>query len=301
MFVLETQVQGIRVLALGASGQLLGVLGARGPASLWDLPTCKHTGSLGRAEETYHFALAFSPTDLTAVTGHWPKTVKLWSLETRRELAACTLPLKMAGYVGPLAYTADGNHLVLTMASDVGRGAKLAIYRWDLTMREAGSCGKCYVPRLGDLSLAASEQVLLANGNRLGGVTICSPGKRNVKVALPEHRAFAKVSFSPDGRTLAILRARTVRLWDVSTRQVRASWKETRLINAMAFSPGGDILATGGNDGTVKFRDVATGKERASFDWQVGTVTALTFSSDGMLAAVGGDNGKVVVWDVDQS
>jgi hypothetical protein len=50
----------------------------------------------------------------------------------------------------------------------------------------------------------------------------------------------------------------------------------------------------------VKFRDVATGKERAGFDWQLGAIGAVAFSTDGMLAAAGGEHGRVVVWDVDQ-
>jgi WD40 repeat protein len=295
MFVLDTQTRNIRSLALGANGRLLGLHGINTPVYLWDLSQGKHEGNL--VANTPPFFLAFAPTGRTAVTAHWPRTVRLWSLKTRRELAALT---PAGWHAGPLAYAADGNHLLLATVNRAGRGATLEVYRWDLATHAAESCGECHVRQRGGLSLAAGGRVLLANGDRLGGVTICSPGKRNARVALPEHRAFARVCFSPDGRTLAILRARTLRLWDVATRRVRASWKETRLIKALAFSPGGDLLALGGNDGAVKFRDVATGKERAGFDWQVGTVTALTFSPDGMLAAVGGENGKVVVWDVDQ-
>jgi hypothetical protein len=60
MFVLETQVRRIQSLALGANGQLLGLLGLGGPVSLWDLPQRKHKGNL--AAEIRPFLLTFAPT-----------------------------------------------------------------------------------------------------------------------------------------------------------------------------------------------------------------------------------------------
>jgi WD40 repeat protein len=224
--------------------------------------------------------------------------VRLWSLQTLQELAPLTID---KGYTSCLAYTADGKHL-LTGATWYGGGrTEVYVCRWDLATGQPEPCGTCRVRYRGSTALVGGDRVLLANGDRYGAVTICSPGKRNVKVALPERRAFAKVCFSPDGRTLAILRERTLRLWDVAKRRVRASWKENRTINALAFSPSSRTLATGGNDGAVKFRDVATGKEGAGFDWQIGVVSAVAFSPDGMLAAAGGEGGRVVVWDVEEA
>ena len=70
------------------------------------------------------------------------------------------------------------------------------------------------------------------------------------------------------------------------------------MITAAAFSPDGRTLATASNDGTVKFFDAATGKERAAFDWRLGRMSALAFAPDGMTAAAAGERG-IVVWDLD--
>jgi WD40 repeat protein len=176
----------------------------------------------------------------------------------------------------------------------------MAVRWWDPASQELKQTLKWRIPHpASSASFVPGETMLLAVGGGAGLVTVCVPGKKNTRVPLPSRRAAAEVVFSPEGRTLAILRERTLRLWDVKAKEVRASWKEDRTIHALVFSPDGGTLATGGHDGVVKFRDAATGKERAGFDWQLGPVGAVAFSPDGMLAAAGGE-GRVVVWDVDQ-
>src|SRR5262249_34828077 len=64
----------------------------------------------------------------------------------------------------------------------------------------------------------------------------------------------SSVVFSPDGRTLATASAdSTVRLWDVASRQPRATLTgHTGPVASVAFSPDGRILATGSDDATVR-------------------------------------------------
>jgi WD40 repeat protein len=66
-----------------------------------------------------------------------------------------------------------------------------------------------------------------------------------------------------------------------------------------AFHPNGKLLATAGNDKTVKFWDTATWQAAKTFTWAAGRMRSIAFSPDGALAAAGTDTGKVVVWDVD--
>jgi WD40 repeat protein len=78
-----------------------------------------------------------------------------------------------------------------------------------------------------------------------------------------------------------------------------------RGVNAVAFSPDGKTLATGGDDGTVRIWNLATGKEWQVF--QVHPITAepfgkgvraVAFSPDGKTLASGADHDSVKLWDL---
>jgi len=69
------------------------------------------------------------------------------------------------------------------------------------------------------------------------------------------------------------------------------------LVRGVDFSPDGRLLATAGNDGTVRFWNVVTGDTvRVTTDHQ-GSVMDVAFSPDGRLIASAGSDSKVRLWD----
>lgn len=65
-----------------------------------------------------------------------------------------------------------------------------------------------------------------------------------------------------------------------------------------AFSPDGQIVASGGGDCIVKLWDVRTGKKIRSFRRHSGTVLSLAISADGKILASSGNDGTIRLWDV---
>lgn len=93
-------------------------------------------------------------------------------------------------------------------------------------------------------------------------------------------------------------------LWGaaLSPPAVRAQAEELlrhpRAIHALAFSPDGNRIVSGGGDGRVRIYDGTTGAEQADLAGHDGEVLTVSFSPDGRHAASGGVDRTIRVWDV---
>lgn len=123
---------------------------------------------------------------------------------------------------------------------------------------------------------------------------------------LEGQKTLSRVMFSPDGQILASAGSSfdgTIWLWDMPMGGVKRAVLEdhTEAIYGIAFSPNGELLASGSRDNSVRVWDVKTGKELFFSLEHNGEVHSVAFSTDGATLASGGADGKIRLWDVESS
>jgi WD40 repeat protein len=303
MFVLQSEKWHPRLLAFAPDGRTLAAAGLppeAGPWSiwLWDVPTRRPRSILEWDGGVSCLAVT---ADGAALAAAGYGSIRLWDLDTGKE--RWTVPPTRHVRVRGLVPAVDGRSLLAALddASWLLRGSGI-----DFRMLDLGTGQADQVMRLPFRSYAqavaicpAGPRVAVAVGPQARyEVSVYGPNGAPTCIPLPRHTTCRRLTFTPDGRALAIVGKRLLRLWDLNTGQTLTTATENRAITATAFSPDGRTLAAANNDGTVKLFDTATGKERAAFDWRLGRLSGLAFAADGMTAAAAGQRG-IVVWDLD--
>jgi RNA polymerase sigma factor (sigma-70 family) len=259
---------------------------------LWDVATGTELRKLGPLDAEVG-CVAVSPDGKLLVTGGNKERPRVWDPATGQELPALE---GQPGESRSLAFSPDGRRLAVGTR-------QLTVAWWDVGSRkllhEHSLAPGSYTDYMG-VAFSPDGKVL-AGACFDGQVRLWDPATgKEIARRDSGQGMLGVVTFSHDGKTLALGGVVSVCLRDAATLEDRLPWQGHRgAVNAVGFSPDGKTLASGGGDRTVILWDWPAGKERRRLVGHEGDVSCLAFAPDGNRLASGEDvvGHGVWLWD----
>ena len=250
-----------------------------------------------KAHTGYLWSMAVSQDGKTFVTSSADRTLVLWDAATYEPL------VRLRGHLHDINWVAmspDGAMLV----SSSGDGT---FKFWDTTTRHEE-------PELSDFQYAVG---FLANSGQLvgagyGAAALWKPDVGST-TAIPipnydqllKHRDYKEIASAsrdvhPTEPLVAFgLTDGIVEIWDTATMSCAASWRVGEGdVRAVAFSPGGETIATGSDRGEIVLWETRSRRQVRRFARLQESLRCLTFSPDGQLLAGSGDAPSLRLWNV---
>src|SRR5262249_45894357 len=206
---------------------------------------------------------ALSPGGKLVAAGRYAPGIGLWETASGERLAE--LPGHKYACCA-LAFSHDGKRLVTG-------GDDRTVRLWDMTTRKQerslGGCGS----EVFAVAFAPDGRLVAGAGGSLGH-DLARGGR-------PDELDFG------------------VHLWDAATgKHLFRMGGDRSTVWALAFSPDGGLLASGGGDRVIRLWDVATGRLLLALEGHRGPVRGVSFAPDGSVLASVGDDGTWRLWDV---
>ena len=273
-------------------GETLASGSREGMARLWDVATQQNIATLNVGS----YSVAFSTDGKKIASGSYDDIIMLWDVATQQNIGTFE---GHTSQVGSVAFSTDGK--VLASGSYDGT-TKL----WDVATQQNIGTFEGHTSQVRSVAFSTDGKVL-ASGSYDGTTKLWDVATQQ-NIDTLEGDGFApwinSVAFSPDGAILAIgqgdaltLLSGTVRLWEVSTGRILASFvPHLDGVTAVSFSRDGTVLASGSRDGTVKLWDMTTQGNFATLG-HTSEVHSVSFSPDGRTFASGTLDGTIELWD----
>ncbi len=277
-------------VAYSPDGRILVTSGDGGRLLRWDARTLTRTGPALRFHRSYPYAVAFSPDGELFATSDDAGEIAVWETRTGRRINRFRAQGEL---VFDLAFTGD---------RELVSAATSGLVRWDVDAVPVGTRLGADGERLVAMAVAPDESAVAAV-DHAGGVVVRGPeGKTRWAVTSGVEEAYA-AAWSPTGDRIAVagrtrLRGGVVTVLDADDgAALRTLGVNATQVRAVAWSPDGRSLVTGGRRGEVVLLDPSAPRAVVAAVRSTGRamVTSVAFAPDGDRLAYGTGPGELVV------
>ncbi|HSQ55874.1 MAG TPA: hypothetical protein VLM40_09010, partial [Gemmata sp.] len=310
----------IHSVAFAPDGKTLVTGGANKHIHVWDAASGRQVRQLTGQSASQ---VSFSPDGKRmASTWLWNKHARIWDMDRGVEL--CQLAHDSADEVHAIGFSPNGKTMVSASwkrGDDPKSRGYGFVQSWDASNGKSSKRFELQASHPTTLALSPRGDLAAVGGWGEAPLHLCDLQRSRTRV-LPLDRfdAVKAVAFSPDGRLLAsggidrenvvtnkVIHRRVV-VWEVlSGRPILKLSGHERTISALAFAPGGRVLASadgGDNFNTpllgkrsIRFWDMRTGKELTRIEGHESDITSLAFSPDGKKFVCGLHAGTALIWE----
>ena len=238
----------------------------------------------------------FSPDSTFLATSEGDETVRIWHVSRTTLLWA----LKVQKFARSVVFSPDGESLFVGLAGSHGKN----ICKWDM---KTGRQVLFDCPPLGwvqDLLISQDGKLLYTHTGEDHETSelrsFNADTGQQLSTLLRNPRYFQTgVAMSPNGKALLVADSGGVHLWDSQNgARIGIPIKHGNLAQAVAFSPDGQTVVTGGDDSAARFWDAATCQPVAPPMISDNEIICVAFHPQGKILATAGLDNTVVLWDL---
>jgi WD40 repeat protein/serine/threonine protein kinase len=289
----EENVGPVNQIAFSPDGKLLASAGNDFKVRIWDVLTGEVLHTL-QGHTDVVLTVAFSPDGKVVASGGWDGTLRLWDIATAKVVRAFP---QMPRWIQRVAFRPDGKRLAAACWDQT-------IHVWDLAQASKNTTARQeivlrgHLERVTDISFHPSANRLAAV-DMDNAVRIWNPDWDPEIEVIDLESLASCFALNPGEPLLAAVATYPgpVRLCDLGglpTVKTLPAPAERPL--SVAFSTDGRLLATGGQEGSIRLWQMPAGKLVRHWAAHPGAVRALAFDAFQQLVSAGKD-GTVRFWD----